>query len=152
MRYFEDFEPGQTLETGEYELSRRELVTFARMYDPQPFHVDEQAARDSPFGGLVASGWHTTAIFMRLYVEAVLLDTAGMGSPGVERIRWLVPVRPGDVLRGRATIAEATPSETRPDRGTIVNDCELLNQRDEVVLTMRVRGFVARRDSRIPGS
>ncbi len=146
MRYFEDFEQGQVFELGTYELSERELLSFARKYDPQPFHVDAEAARASPFGGLIASGWHTTAIFMRLYVDGILNGAAAMGSPGVEQIRWLVPVRPGDVLRGRTTIAEAAPSNTRPDRGTVISECELINQRDEIVLTMRVRGFIARRE------
>jgi acyl dehydratase len=146
VRYFEDFAPGEVVDLGDYPLSEQELLDFARRYDPQPFHVDAEAARESPFGGLIASGWHTSAMFMRLWVEGVLNDTASMGSPGVEQIRWLVPVRPGDVLRGRVTIVEAAPSRTRPDRGTLITDCELLNQRDEVVMTMRARGFVARRD------
>ena len=146
MRYFEDFEAGEVIELGDYPLSEQELLDFARKYDPQPFHVDADAARDSPFGGLIASGWHSTAMFMRLWVDRILNDTASMGSPGVEQIRWLVPVRPGDVLRGRVTIAEAAPSRTRPDRGTLITEGELLNQRDEVVMTIRARGFVARRD------
>lgn len=147
MRYFEDFRQGETIELGKYEVTEQEVLAFARMYDPQPFHVDPEAARRSPFGGLIASGWHTTAMFMRLWVDGLLSDTASMGSPGVEQVRWLVPVRPGDVLRGRVTVAEAAPSQTRPDRGTLITESELLNQRDEVVMTMRGRGFVARRDA-----
>ena len=147
MRYFEDFRQGETIELGQYEVTEREVLAFGRMYDPQPFHVDSEAARRSPFGGLIASGWHTTAMFMRLWVDGLLSDTASMGSPGVEQIRWLVPVRPGDVLRGRVTVAEAAPSQTRPDRGTLITESELVNQRDEVVMTMRGRGFVARRDA-----
>ena len=147
MRYFEDFEQGETIELGAYEVTEQEVLAFARMYDPQPFHVDPEAARRSPFGGLIASGWHTTSMFMRLWVDGLLSDTASMGSPGVEQIRWLVPVRPGDVLRGRVTILEAAPSQTRPDRGTLITESELVNQRDEVVMTMRGRGFVARRDA-----
>ena len=147
MRYFEDFRQGETIELGEYEVTEREVLAFGRMYDPQPFHVDPEAARRSPFGGLIASGWHTTAMFMRLWVDGLLSDTASMGSPGVEQIRWLVPVRPGDVLRGRVKVAEAAPSQTRPDRGTLITESELVNQRDEVVMTMRGRGFVARRDA-----
>jgi len=147
VRYFEDFEQGETIELGAYEVTEQEVLAFARMYDPQPFHVDPEAARRSPFGGLIASGWHTTSMFMRLWVDGLLSDTASMGSPGVEQIRWLVPVRPGDVLRGRVTILEAAPSQTRPDRGTLITESELVNQRDEVVMTMRGRGFVARRDA-----
>jgi acyl dehydratase len=146
MKYFEDFQAGEVFELGSYELSERELLDFARKYDPQPFHVDAEAARESPFGGLIASGWQSAAIFMRLYVDGILGQTASMGSPGVERIRWLVPVRAGDALRGRVTIVEAAPSATRPDRGTVISECELLNQRDEVVMTLLARSFVARRD------
>lgn len=146
MRYFEDFQSGQVFDLGTYELSESELLDFARRYDPQPFHVDPEAARDSPFGGLIASGWQSAAILSRLYVDSVISETASMGSPGVEQIRWLVPVRPGDALRGRVTIVEVAPSNTRPDRGTLIADGELLNQRDEVVMTIRTRGFVARRE------
>jgi acyl dehydratase len=146
VRHFEDFQSGQVFDLGTYELSEGELLEFARRYDPQPFHVDPEAARESPFGGLIASGWQSAAILMRLYVDSVMNETASMGSPGVEQIRWLVPVRPGDVLRGRITIVEVAPSNTRPDRGTLIADGELLNQRDEVVMTIRTRGFVGRRE------
>jgi acyl dehydratase len=147
VRYFEDFHEGDGIELGSYEVTEQELLAFARMYDPQPFHVDPEAAQRSPFGGLIASGWHTAAMFMRLWVDGLLNDTASMGSPGVEQIRWLVPVRPGDVLRGRVTVLETAPSQTRPDRGTLITESEMVNQRDEVVMTMRGRGFVARRDA-----
>jgi acyl dehydratase len=144
-RYFEDFEPGQTIEVGETTVTEEEIVEFATRFDPQPFHVDPEAARDGPFGGLIASGWHTSALFMRLYVDAVLNHTESMGSPGVEEIRWLVPVRPGDTLRGRVTIVEAKPSSKRLDRGTVRCRFELLNQRDELVMTMVAWGLFGRR-------
>jgi acyl dehydratase len=145
MRYFEDINAGDVVELGTYEVTREEILEFARKYDPQPFHVDEQAARDSPFGGLVASGWHTAAIFMRLFVERILSGSASMGSPGVEGIRWTAPVRPGDVLTGRVRVVETSPSQTRPDRGTVVTESEVLNQDGEVVMTVRARGFFRRR-------
>jgi acyl dehydratase len=145
MRYFEDINAGDVVELGTYEITREEILEFARKYDPQPFHVDEQAARDSPFGGLVASGWHTAAIFMRLFVERILSGSASMGSPGVEGIRWTAPVRPGDVLTGRVRVVETSPSQTRPDRGTVVTESEVLNQDGEVVMTVRARGFFRRR-------
>lgn len=145
MRYWEDFEAGQVYELGARTVTRDEIVAFAREFDPQPFHLDEEAAARSPFGGLIASGWHTAALFMRMYVDELINDTVSMGSPGVEELRWLVPVRPGDELRGRVTILEAAPSSTRPDRGTIRARMELLNQRDEAVLTMVARGFLGRR-------
>jgi acyl dehydratase len=144
-RAFEDFEPGQIFEFGGITVEADEIVEFARRYDPQYFHVDPEAAKESPFGGLIASGWHTAAIFMRMYVDAILADTISMGSPGVEEIRWLVPVRPGDTLRGRATILETTPSSKRDDRGTVRARFETLNQDGDVVMTMVARGLFGRR-------
>ncbi|MGZ4353598.1 MAG: MaoC family dehydratase [Gaiellaceae bacterium] len=145
MRSWEDFEAGQVYELGARAVTRDEIVAFARAFDPQPIHLDDEAAARGPFGGLIASGWHTASLFMRMYVDELINDTVSMGSPGVEELRWLVPVRPGDELRGRVTILEATPSSTRPDRGTIRARMEMLNQRDEVVLTMVARGFLGRR-------
>jgi acyl dehydratase len=142
---FEDFEPGQTFEFGGVTVDADEIVEFARRYDPQYFHVDPDAAAEGPFGGLIASGWHTAGLFMRMYVDAILAQSVSMGSPGVEEIRWLVPVRPGDTLRGRATVLEATPSAKRADRGTIRARFETLNQDDEVVMTMVARGLFGRR-------
>ena len=147
MRYFEDIPPGDVVELGSYEVTRAEILDFARRYDPQPFHVDDAAAQESPFGGLVASGWHTVAIFMRLFVDGILAGTASMGSPGVEGIRWLAPVRPGDVLTARVRVADAYPSEHRPDRGTVITESEVLNQDGDVVMTIRARGFFRRRST-----
>lgn len=145
MRYLEDFSPGQVFDLGSYKFSREEILEFGRRWDPQPFHVDEAAAAESSFGGLVASGWHTACVFMRLYVDALLLDSASMGSPGLEELRWLVPVRPGDVLHGTAHVLSATPSSTRPGRGTVVMRWELHNQRNELVARMQGRGLFGRR-------
>jgi acyl dehydratase len=145
LTHFEDFAVGESYEFGGHPVTADEIVEFATRYDPQSFHVDEDAAATGPFGGLVASGWHTAAIFMRMYVDAILSTTASMGSPGVEELRWLVPVRPGDVLRGRVTILEATPSAKRADRGTVHARFEALNQRDEVVMTFVARGLFALR-------
>jgi acyl dehydratase len=145
VRYFEDFAPGQVFDLGSHEFSRDEIVGFARQWDPQPFHVDEAAAAKSAFGGLVASGWHTACVFMRLYVDALLLDSASMGSPGLEELRWLVPVRPGDVLRGTASVTEVTPSSVRPDRGTVFMFFEMHNARQDLVARMTGRGLFGRR-------
>ena len=145
MLHFEDFAVGQVYELGSHELTEEEVLAFARQFDPQPFHVDPDAARRSVFGGLVASGWHSAAIFMRLYVDKVLGRAASMGSPGVEELRWFLPVRPGDTLRGRVRILETSPSSLRADRGTVIAFCELLNQRDEVAMSFRARGFFGRR-------
>jgi acyl dehydratase len=147
VRYFEDFKAGDVRELGPVTISEAEIVEFASRFDPQPFHVDPEAAKDGPFGGLIASGWHTTAVFMGMFVRAVLLDSASLGSPGVEEIRWLAPVRPGDALRGRSTIVDTHPSSKDPNRGTVITQNEVLNQDDVVVMTMKARGFFARRPS-----
>jgi acyl dehydratase len=145
MRYWEDFRETETVELGSYEITREEILEFARKYDPQPFHVDEEAANAGPFGGLAASGWHTAAVFMRLFVTGILNHAAGRGSPGIEELRWTAPVRPGDVLTGRVRVLETYPSERRADRGTVITQCELLNQDGAVVMTMRGRGHFLRR-------
>jgi acyl dehydratase len=145
MRYWEDFEPGEVVSLGPYDVTREEILEFARRYDPQPFHVDEDAAEGGPFGGLAASGWHTAAMFMRLFVEGILNESASMGSPGVEELRWTAPVRPGDVLTARVRVVETYPSERRGDRGTVITESEVMNQDDVVVMTMRARGFFRRR-------
>jgi acyl dehydratase len=146
-RYFEDIQAGEVIELGSVEVTREEILEFASRYDPQPFHLDEEAAAASPFGGLIASGWHTAAMFMRLYVEGILRDSASLGSPGVEELRWLRPVRPGDVLSGRVRVVETRPSERDPRRGTVVTESEALNQHCEVVMRMRARGFFERREA-----
>jgi acyl dehydratase len=144
-RYFEDFEPGQVVELGSHLVTEAEIVEFAERWDPQPFHVDPEAAAGSVFGGLIASGWHTCALWMRLYVETTLDGAASMGSPGIEELRWLAPVRPGDTLQGRLTVLETTPSARRPDRGTVRIRGEMVNQDGVVVMTMTSRGHFGRR-------
>ncbi len=144
--YFEDFEAGQVFELGEKTLTKEEIVAFAREYDPQPFHVDEEAAEGSAFSGLIASGWHTAVVFMRLYVDAVLHRAASMGSPGVEELRWLKPVRPGDPLSATLTVLDAVPSSSNPSRGTVYFVSEVRNGRGEKVMTMKARGLFARRN------
>lgn len=145
MRYLEDFTPGEVIELGERSLTEEAIIAFAREFDPQPFHVDPEQARESVYGGLIASGWHTVGTFMRLSVDGLFNDTISMGSPGVDQIRWRKPVRPGDTLCGRLTVVEVTPSRSRPDRGTMRSRGELLNQRDEVVMTLDALGIFGRR-------
>jgi acyl dehydratase len=147
MLYFEDFPPGNVRESRARTITRDEIFTFAGQFDPQPFHLDEEAAKRSIFGGLLASGWHTCAIHMRLMWETYLKDTASMGSPGVDEIRWLKPVRPGDTLRVRFTVLEATPSRSKPDRGVVRSLSEVLDQHGDVVMTVRGLGMFARRPS-----
>ena len=144
-RYFEDFDPGETIELGQTTVSEAEIVEFARRYDPQPFHVDAERARDSIYGGLIASGWHTAALCMRLLVDGVFGDAAGMGSPGVDELRWLAPVRPGDVLAGRLIVLESIPSRSKPDRGIVKFRAELDNQHGETVLRFDGLGMMGRR-------
>jgi acyl dehydratase len=145
VRYWEDYREGDVTELGPLEVTREEILDFARRFDPQPFHVDERAADAGPFGGLAASGWHTAAMFMRLFVDGILNGSASMGSPGVEELRWTAPVRPGDLLSARVRVVETYPSERRPDRGTVITESEVLNQDGAVVMTMRARGFFRRR-------
>jgi acyl dehydratase len=144
-QYFEDFRPGQTVELGSRTVTEEEIVAFARQWDPQPFHTDPEAARDTVFGGLIASGWHTGAMWMRLYVDSLLGSSASQGSPGVEELRWLAPVRPGDTLSGRLEVLEAVPSQRRPDRGTVRIRAEMVNQDGVTVMSMTSRGHFGRR-------
>ena len=144
---FEDFEPGQVYELGSRTVTEEEIVEFACQFDPQPFHLDPEAAKQSVFGGLIASGWHTGAMWMRLYVDAMLASGSGRGSPGVEELRWLAPVRPGDTLTGSLTVLDVKPSATRPDRGTVRIRAEMTNQDGVTVMTMTSRGHFGRRDS-----
>jgi acyl dehydratase len=136
VRYWEDFEVGEKAELGSCTISEAEILAFARKYDPQPFHTDPEAARRSIFGGLIASGWHTCALMMRLSVEANQREAAAAtGSPGLHSCRWLRPVRPGDTLTGRTEILETWPSRTKPI-GFVRRRVEMLNQHDEVVLAI----------------
>ena len=143
--YWEDFTPGRVFETPTRTLSEQDIVRFAREYDPQPFHTDPEAARATPFGGLIASGWQTGCITMRLMCDAYLLETSCVGSPGLEELRWLKPVRPGDTLRLKSTVLEATPSAKQANRGTVRFLWETYNQHDELVLAMRGRQMFLRR-------
>jgi acyl dehydratase len=145
MLYFEDFPPGDVRESPARTVTREEMVAFAREFDPQPFHTDEEAASTTIYGGLIASGWHTVAILMRLMWDAFLADAASLGSPGVDEVRWLKPVRPGDTLRARFTVVEAVPSRSKPDRGVVRSFSEVFNQHGEVVMSLRGLGLFARR-------
>jgi acyl dehydratase len=142
---FEDFAPGQVYELGSTTVTEEEIVDFARRFDPQPFHLDAEAAKDSDFGGLIASGWHTGAMWMRLYVDSLLGGGSGQGSSGIEELRWLAPVRPGDTLSGRLTVLETTPSERLPHRGTIRIRGEMVNQDGVTVMSIVSRGRFGRR-------
>ena len=145
MRYLEDFTPGEVIDLGSVTVSEAEILAFARQFDPQPFHVDPARAADSIYGGLIASGWHTCGLFMRLAVDHLLGDSSSMGSPGLDNLRWLLPVRPGDTLNARYTVLDVTPSRSRPDRGILRFRGEMINSRDETALSLEGVAFFARR-------
>jgi len=145
MKYFEDFQVGQSLDCGSKIFHKDEMVAFARQFDPQPFHVDEEKAKRSVFGGLIASGWYTCSVCMRLIVDAIVNQTASMGSPGVDSLRWLKPVRPGDRLRLRATVIEAEASKSKPDRGRLTFTYELSGADGDPVMSMRAVAILGRR-------
>jgi len=145
QRFFEDIKADQVYEFGTITVSEKDIIDFARQFDPQDFHLDPAKAASSLFGGIVASGWHTTAVVMRLYVDHYLSHVANLGSPGVEDIRWPNPLRPGDTLRIRVTILEARPSRSKPDRGIVRVRVEAINQTDNLVLSMIGVSFVGRR-------
>jgi len=147
FRYcFEDFKPGHVTEYGARTLEESEIIAFAREWDPQRYHVDPEAAKATPFGGLIASGWQSCGVAMRLMCDAYLNESSCVGSPGIDEIRFLHPVRPGDTLRFRATVLESRPSRSRADRGTVSFRWELLNQKDKVVLSMVGHQLYLKRD------
>ena len=143
--YWEDFPVGKVREFGAYNVTTEEIIDFATKFDPQPFHLSEEAGKASLFGGLCASGWHTCAITMRMMCDEFLLETASLGSPGLENIRWLKPVRPGDTLRVRSVVIEARPMESKPHIGLVKVRWETLNQNNEEVAQMEGYGMYRRR-------
>jgi acyl dehydratase len=145
QRFFEDYQAGRVYEFGAIAVSEAEIIEFASRYDPQYFHVDPAKAAASEFGGIIASGFHTASIVMRLYADHYLPRSASLGSPGVENLRWRHPVRPGDRVRIRITILEARPSRSKPDRGIVRTQVEAMNQTDELVLSMTAVNIVRRR-------
>ena len=144
--YFEDYIPGDVYDCGEMPVTREDIVDFARRWDPQPMHIDPEAAARGRFGGLIASGWHTVAMAMRLYVDHYLSGPASLASPGTDEIRWPNPVRPGDTIRVRVTVVDVVPSK-RGDRGLVHARLEARNQRDEPVLTAKMMSIVGKRPS-----
>jgi acyl dehydratase len=144
-RYFEDYTPGAVYEYGYITVSEAEILAFARAFDPQPIHVDPEFAAQGPFGGLIASGWHTAGIMMRLFADHCLSRVASLASPGIDELRWPAPVRPGDSLRLRATFVETRRSRSKPDRGLVRTKAELINQNDENVLELTAMNIIRAR-------
>jgi acyl dehydratase len=149
-RWLDDYVPGAVHELGSFSVSEAEIVDFARQFDPQPIHVDPDFAARGPFGGLIASGWHTGSLMMRLYALHYLSPASSLSSPGVDELRWLRPVRPGDTLTVRVTVEDARPSASKPDRGVVHSLIELIDRHGERVMTMRAVNMVARRPSGAP--
>jgi acyl dehydratase len=144
-RYFDDFEIGETIVSPGITLTETMILDFALAYDPQPFHVDLEAARTGPFGGLISSGFQTLAIGFRAFLMTNALAKCSLGSPGLDELRWTQPVRPGDTLHSVLKVLEKRPSKSKPDRGLMVSDWRILNQRDEEVMTLKGMHILARR-------
>ena len=143
--YFEDFHAGQTIEVGTRTVTEEEILDFATKFDPQPFHVNKEAAENSIYGSIIASGWHTCSMMMRMMVDGFLRDVASMGSPGVDEVRWIKPVRPGDTLKVSTTVTEVRPSTSKPDRGIVKTEWRAINQHGELVVTVKGMGMYGRR-------
>ena len=140
--WFEDYVPGAVHDLGSVMVDEQEIIAFAQQFDPQPFHLDKEWAEKSVFGGLIASGWHTACMAMRLIVDHYLSEVSSEGSPGIDELRWLRPVRPGDQLSVRATILDARLSRSRPERGIVRSQIETLNQDEEVVMHLTSTIFI----------
>ena len=141
-RWFEDYVPGAVHDLGSVVVDEQEVVAFARQFDPQPFHLDQERAKKSAFGGLVASGWHTACMVMRLMVDHYLSEVSSEGSPGIDELRWLRPVRPGDQLLVKITILDARRSRSRPERGVVRSQIKTLNQDGQVVMHLTFAVFI----------
>jgi len=146
QRYFEDYAEGTVHEFGSMRVSEEEIIAFAERFDPQPFHTHPDSARHTVYGGLIASGWHTGSVAMRLLVDHYLPGPASLGSPGLDELRWMRPVRPGDVLSIRVTILEARRSASKPDRGLVRSHVEVINQDRETVMSMKPINLMRCRD------
>ena len=141
-RWFEGYVPGAVHDLGSVVVDEKEVIAFAQQFDPQPFHLDKERAEKSAFGGLIASGWHTACMAMRLIVDHYLSEVSSEGSPGIDELRWLRPVRPGDQLSVRVTILDARLSRSRPERGIVRSQIETLNQDEEVVMHLTSTIFI----------
>ena len=148
-RYFEDYIAGSVHEFGYMVVEEEEVLNFGRRFDTHTFHTDPELAKESMFGGLIASGWHTAGLMMRLYADHYLSHVASLGSPGADEVRWKLPVRPGDTLSIRVTVLETKYSNSKPDRGIIRSFIEVLNQNREVVMSLTVVNFMLRRQNLI---
>ena len=145
--YFEDFFPGQDIDLGTRAVTEDEIIAFASQFDPQPFHIDRAAAAQSIYGGVIASGWHTCSMMMRMVVDGLMAKSSSMGSPGLDGVRWLAPVRAGDTLNVRYQTTQVKASNSKPDRGVVWSKWVAINQHGETVCTVEGMGMFARRPS-----
>lgn len=150
--YWEDFEPGHTREYGPVEVTKEAIIRFATEFDPQPFHLSEEAGQASLFGGLAASGWHTASMVMRLMCDGFLNQSSSLGSPGLDSLKWLKPVLAGDSLRARLNVLEKRPMNSKPHVGLVRTRWEAVNQRDEVVMTIESWAMFGRREPGTPAA
>ena len=134
--YYEDLEIGQKIKLGSIKVSKKEIISFAEKFDPQPFHTNEIKAKESIFGGLCASGWHTCSLFMRILYDGFLINSAALGSPGMDAIRWLKPLRPGDTITGIGEVIKKRPSKSRPEIGSLIINYEVFNKNNELIMTL----------------
>jgi acyl dehydratase len=143
--YFEDFYPGQDIDLGTRAVTEEEIIDFATKFDPQPFHIDREAAAGSIYGGVIASGWHTCSMMMRMVVDGLMAKSASMGSPGLDGVRWLAPVRAGDTLNVRYQTTQVKASNSKPDRGVVWSKWVAINQHGEAVCTVEGMGMFRKR-------
>jgi acyl dehydratase len=146
--YFEDFFPGQEIPLGTRTVSEAEIIAFATQFDPQPFHIDHDAAALSPYGGVIASGWHTCSMMMRMVVDGMMASASSMGSPGLEKVRWILPVRAGDTLSVSYLTTAVKASSSKPDRGVVWSTWRAVNQNGELVCTVEGMGMFGRRPAK----
>jgi len=147
MIYFEDLNIGQKILIGPISVTEVEIIEFAKKFDPQPFHIDAEKAKDSLFGGLCASGWHTCSLYMRMLYDGLLINLASLGSPGMNEIRWLKPLFPNETIKGELQIISKTPSKSKPFIGSIVIDSKVFNSKKELIMTMQSISIVKKRNS-----
>ena len=146
MIYFEDLNIGKKILIGPISVSEKEIIEFAKKFDPQPFHVDIEKAKDSLFGNLCASGWHTCSLYMRMLYDGLLINLASLGSPGMNEIRWIKPLFPDETINGELTIISKTPSKSKPSIGSMVIDSKVFNSKKELIMTMQSISIVKKRN------
>ena len=143
--YFEDIQVGQKIQLGSISVTKKEIISFAKQYDPQPFHVNEEKAKESLFEGICASGWHTCSLFMKILYDGFLINAASLGSPGMDEIRWLKPLRPGDTMTGVGEVIKKKPSKSKPNIGSLIINYRVFNKRDELIMTLISRAIMQKR-------